>query len=68
MPGVSIDHLVGTQQKFPANCQSESVRRFEIDDELEFGGLLNRQVGGLRALQNPVHISSGWPAGFLAPT
>src|SRR2546421_12523691 len=55
----SLDHLVGAQEEISTDRQSERSRCFEIDDKLEFGGLLNRQVGRLRAFQNLVDISGG---------
>jgi hypothetical protein len=56
---LSLDHLVGAQKEISTDRQSERSRCFEIDDELEFGGLLDRQVGGLRAFQNLVDVSGG---------
>jgi hypothetical protein len=54
-----FDHLVGAQEEISTDRQSERSRCFEIDDKLEFGGLLNRQVGRLRAFQNLVDVSGG---------
>jgi hypothetical protein len=34
--------------------EAESPRGFQIDDKLEFGRLLDRQVGWLRTLENLV--------------
>ena len=36
---------------------AERFRRLEVDDELEGGGLLDRQFARLRSFQNPVDIS-----------
>jgi hypothetical protein len=32
--------------------EAERARRLQVDNELELGGLNDRQVGGLRALEN----------------
>jgi hypothetical protein len=56
-----FDHLVGAQEEISTDRKSECSRCFEIDDKLEFGGLLNRQVGRLRALQNLLDVSGGSP-------
>ena len=34
--------------------------RFEVDDQLEFRGLLDRQVGRLRALKDPAGVDADW--------
>ena len=44
---LSVDHLVSAQEEISTDRQSKRSRCFEIDDKLEFGGLLNRQVGRL---------------------
>jgi len=41
------------------DLEAECSRRLQIDNELELGGALNWQFGGLCALQNPVHVDSG---------
>ena len=41
----SLDHLVGEAEQRCRNCQSEGPGGFEIDHELDFGGLLHRQIG-----------------------
>src|SRR2546428_542690 len=38
------DHLVRQDEEGRRNCQVESLRGLEVDDQLEFGGLLHRQV------------------------
>jgi hypothetical protein len=54
-----FDHLVGAQEEISTDRKSERSRCFDVDDKLEFGGLLNRQVGRLRALQNLLDVSGG---------
>ena len=41
--------------------KAERLRGREVDDELELGRLLDRQVGGLRSTQNLVDIVTGAP-------
>src|SRR5436305_7159268 len=60
----SFDHLVGAREQVRRNFKTEHPRGLRVDDQLELGGLLDRQVGGLGALENaadihallPVHI------------
>jgi len=41
--------------------EAERLRRPEVDDQLEFGGLLHRQVSRIGALQYFVHVGRGTP-------
>src|SRR5262245_149357 len=52
----SFEHLVGAQQKRFRNGQSECLCSLEIYDQLEFGRQLNRQIGGVRTLENEIDI------------
>ena len=49
---VLLDHLVGAGEDRWRYRQPQQVRRFQADDQLECGRLLDRQVGGLCALEN----------------
>jgi hypothetical protein len=40
-PG-SADHLVGLEEQRRGNGQAKHFRGLEVDDQLEFGGLLHR--------------------------
>src|SRR5437764_7204456 len=40
-----LDHLVGAREQRLRNRQSERLRGLEVDRQLEFGRLLNRQIG-----------------------
>src|SRR5215831_4124311 len=51
-----FDHLVGAGKKRFRKRQSERVCRLEVYDQLEFGRQLNRQVGGVGALENAIGI------------
>src|SRR6516162_10934973 len=50
----SFDHLVGAQQERLRNGQAECLGGREIDDKLESGWLLDRNITGLCATQNLV--------------
>src|SRR5829696_6503469 len=53
-PAFSFDNLVGTGEEGGREAQSEHVRRLEIEHELHFGRLLDRQLGRFRSLKDPV--------------
>ena len=43
------------------NGETKPLGSLEIDDEIEFGWLLNRYIGRLRPAQNPVDQLGGAP-------
>jgi hypothetical protein len=43
-PGNSLDHIVGNQQELARNRKAQLSRSLQIDDKLECGGLLHRQL------------------------
>src|SRR6059058_2971166 len=43
----SFDHLVGAGEQRWRNFEAERPGRLQVDDELEFGGLQDREVCGL---------------------
>src|SRR5215510_12615715 len=55
----SFDHLVGSGEHRGRQVEAERLRSLEIDDQLVLGGLLNRQVGGLGALEDLVDVGGG---------
>ena len=60
-PAQSFDDLVDAQQERFRDREAERLRGLEVDDQLELARLLHRQVGGLRALQDPVHVGGAAP-------
>src|SRR5262245_50950336 len=51
----SLDHLIRPRQHCGRDRQPELTGGLEVDDQLELARLLDRQVGGLRALEDLVH-------------
>ena len=45
-----FDHVVGAAEQRLGNCKAEHLGGLEINDHLDFRGLLNWQVGGLLTL------------------
>jgi hypothetical protein len=50
--GESFDHLVGELLEMQRHVEAECPGRLQVDDELEFGRLQDRQVSRLRALED----------------
>src|SRR5450631_315551 len=48
----SLDHFVGAQYEASGDLVAYRLRRLEIDHQLEPGGLLDRNVGGLGAAEH----------------
>ena len=48
--GSLFDHLVSGSEQRRWNIEAERLRSLEIDDQLEFGWLLDRQVARFRSL------------------
>src|SRR5258707_1246633 len=55
----SLDHLIGAGLQRERYIQAESLRGLEVDDKLELGGLLDRQLGRLGAGQDAIDVRRG---------
>src|SRR5260370_14632066 len=52
----SFDHLVGAAEQCGQHGEAECLRCLEIDDQFEFGRLLDRQVGRSGTLEDAIKI------------
>src|SRR5262249_55141382 len=52
----SLDYLVRPIQQRLRNYDTDLLGGLEVDHQLKFRRLLDRQIGGLGTLQNPVHV------------
>src|SRR4029453_12363282 len=57
----SLDYLVGAGEQRRRNFDAERPGRGQVDDEIEFGRLLDRDVGGLYAFKDLVDIIARAP-------
>src|SRR5881397_2132666 len=53
------DHLIRPQQQRGRDREAEGLGGLEVDDQLELGRLLERQICRIRALQDPIHVARG---------
>jgi hypothetical protein len=52
----SFNHLVGSHLHDQRHSKTERLGGLEVDHELEFGGLCDRQIARLLAVENPPGI------------
>src|SRR5262249_61805627 len=64
-PFTSFDHLVGERDDPRRDFEAECFRGFQIEDELEFGRLLNWKVGGVCTLEDLFDVGGGTPKQVL---
>src|SRR5215471_6935506 len=57
----SIDNLIGELLQIDGYVEPENLGRIEVDDELEFRGLLDRQVTRPLALENSPNVDADVP-------
>src|SRR5207249_5010758 len=56
-----LDHLIGQEQQGWGHRDPERLGGLEVEDQREPRRLLHRQVGGLGALEDLIHIGGGTP-------
>ena len=61
----SFDHLVGGDEQRRRHGEAEHLGGLAIDDELELGRLHDRQVGGLRALEDAASVGADLTIGVV---
>src|SRR3972149_10154612 len=57
----SVNDLIRPRQHRGWKREAESSRGLQVDDQFELGRLLHRQIAGLGALEDSVHIVRGSP-------
>src|SRR5262252_2808447 len=57
----SLDHVIGAGEERRRDVKAERLRRYQINRQLEFGRLLDWEVGGLLAPQDTIDVGGGLP-------
>ena len=52
----SFNHLIGAGEERGWDRETERAGRIEIDDKLEFGGRLDREVTDLLSAQDAIYV------------
>src|SRR5262245_15246931 len=58
-----FDDLVGAAEQWQWHGNAECLSGVEVQEQLDFGGLLHRQIAGLLALEHPAGIDAGQTVG-----
>ena len=58
-----FDHLVGAAEQRKREGDAQRLGRLEVDDQLDFHHLVNRQVGRFGALENSPRVAADQPIG-----
>ena len=56
--GPLFDYLVGAGKQRLGKRHAKLLGAFQVEHQLEFGRLLDRQIGRLAALQHAIHVIS----------
>src|SRR6516162_4710106 len=59
-----LDHLVGSHLHDQRHGKTELLGGLEVNHELEFGGLYDRQIARLLALENPTRVHTDLAIGI----
>ena len=59
-----FDHLVGAADQRQRNGKAEGLGSLQVDDQLDFGSLLDRQIGRLLTLENLGGVATGQTVRF----
>src|SRR5258706_6145222 len=54
-----FDHLVGASEQGERHGDAERLRRLQVDNQLDLGRLLHRQIGRLFAFQDAARVDAG---------
>jgi hypothetical protein len=57
--GHLLDDFFGADENGRRDVKAENASGFEVDDQLELGGELDRQIRGLRSLEDAVDVAGG---------
>ena len=56
--GGSLDHLVGAGEKWERDGEAECLGSLEVQEQLDFRGLLDWHISRFLTLENPVRVDA----------